>query len=718
MAENLRRAYSRRYIFKSWEEVYQLDEHLHSKNLGFDSDVILVFDSDRNHMIYRAEKTDSDWVTSKVSYKFFDGGWLEDSDIDPDLAVAYNLKYYFTDKHQIYDQGLMVANADKGHKFFLFDSEGPRIWTPNLTFGINKTYFDSERVYIYPYTRLKSAIYGYGFKNFINQDVNPLDFLGYVIRVEGENFVYSGSQDVDTREIVHGDFKGENPAALWVKSDADTTNILFNTLETLDKTKGSQQQKTASSVGCYGNYVRRAIASDSDVILIGTDAIDRNKDYKFHYLTEFGDSEIPIQKGFDINPVDSEYVPILSSLPAEVTTNFTGFDNNEEPWRVFDDSDNFGFKASLGVESGYIGYVRPVIGNQVHHLRRVIIANTPATIADNRPYDFDIEGKNKFDVWETIEQVRGFTGNTYNQSWDSEYPYYGFRVNFINCQPGFTNATNALEVKQIHFLVNTETFRIERGNRGIFANQPSTTRYFTLYDSEEVEGFFVGGGGGGGGGIAGGGGSGAGVAVVHSLILPPGDYRLQVGGRGGGGGSYTGIRAKNTQDGTDGGDTWLHDITNNRDIVRAIGGVGGDDAQETSANNYVYSSSVPGSTATFDNVNYTISATVYQGQTGPRGANTNGGAGLDGTDGTTLAHKRYSSETEMTEATNVFGSSGGGAGTVGGADGNGGEYAGDAVTGNVAIDTYGGGGGGAGWNGGSFVSGGRGAGGYCYIVFK
>mgnify|MGYP001142194375 CR=1 FL=1 len=71
MAENLRKAYSRRYIFKSWEEVNEISEYLHTKDLGFDSDLILGFDSD-DHMIYQAERTATGWETSKVSYKYFD----------------------------------------------------------------------------------------------------------------------------------------------------------------------------------------------------------------------------------------------------------------------------------------------------------------------------------------------------------------------------------------------------------------------------------------------------------------------------------------------------------------------------------------------------------------------------------------------------------------------------------------------------------------------
>ena len=718
MAENLRRAYSRRYIFKSWEEVYKLDDHLHSKDLGFDSDLILVFDSD-DHMIYRAEKTPTGWETSKVSYKFFDGGWLEDSDIDPDLAAAYGLKYYFTDKSDIYNQGLFAANVDKGHKFFLFDSEGPRVWTPNLTYGTQRSHFDSDRVYIYPYTRLNTATYGYGWRNWRNEDADPLAFQDYIIKVTGSDFVNQNSQHATTRNIRHADFAGEGSPNLWVK-DSDGANVVFNNLETIDDNYATQQSKIAAAVKCNGNYVERAINEDSELIYLSTASLDKSKKYQFHYLTEFGDSEINIESSFTLNSVDSDLVPVLSADSPLIVHNFTNFDNKEEPWRVFDDSDNFGFKAQLGVQTGHLGYAPSLVGNDSQHyrLKQVIIANTPATDPNNRPYDFNIEGKTALGAWEIIEQVRGFDGFTYNNTWDSEYVYYGFRVDFLACQPGFNNAENALEIKQMQFVINTETYNIFRGNRGIVIDQWDTTYTFTLYDSEHVEGLFVGGGGGGGGGIAGGGGAGAGTVEITDLVLPAGTYEIRVGGRGQGGGSYTGIRAKNTQDGTNGGNTYLRDVNNNRNIIFCNGGTGGDDAQETSANNYVYSSSVPGGTATFDNTNYTITATARQGRDGPRGANGTNAAGVDGADGYSLTFHRYTDSRNMSEQFNTFASSGGGGGTGTAADGNGGVNAGDAVAGDIAIDIYGCGGGGSGFGGGSFKPGTRGSTGFAYLVFK
>ena len=712
MAENLRRGFARHYFHERWEDVEALGPHLHVKGSGLDSDVIYYFDSE-THWIYsatrNAEGLDSDraWHIDKVVYKSFDDGW---TDTDADLLNAFGAKTYFQDKQEVYDQGpIFKINAEH---FFVDDSE-QSFWKKIAEPGTQSSHY-TKIPYHFLKTRIKSAKSTYGWQNQTNLTSFTLfEPYGQFLMVDGTNII----DDNTGRLFKHSDFVDFKPASIWVRDLKANANVNLTNLGSL--TSATLTSKIASTYNCYGPYYRQAVNDDSELLIIGTDEFDRRTDYSFHYMTELGDSETRIE--FNTGDVgdDSDFPQVLDSEGDFVITSFTTWDGTEEPWKVFNDSDNSGFKASLGVQSGWIGYDADEVKLPYqYNLMGVLVENTPATVDQNRPYNFTIEGRTRDDVWEVIETVQGFDGYTYNKRFDdSDYIYFGFRVNVTACQPDFDPALNALEIKSIRFTVSKETPNIYRKGRGFWLTTVSGSSTFWTGDSEvAIEGALLGGGAGGYSYLDasffphGGGGGGGCYVQIDDLILPPNrQFELKSGDGG--------------NDSQPGQGSYIKDLTSGLIIAEA----GGGQVASEPPNNQSASIGGAGGTATIDNVNYTISTTVINGSRGGTVENPDDQTPEGGLPGHTIALKSYASPTTYT-VTNVNVAAGGGAGSPlwpGGAAGgtSAGQGTGRFTRGTHGTDQRGGGGGGAGTlnvDGAprDYFEGRMGGSGFAYIIFK
>ena len=367
----------------------------------------------------------------------------------------------------------------------------------------------------------------------------------------------------------------------------------------------------------------------------------------------------------------------------------------------------------MGVKSGYIGWKQPVVSKYQYRLTYAEMRNTLATEADNRPYDFNIEIMDRYGVWTVVQQVRGFNSYVYSKSFDSEYVGHGFRINVLECQPGFDSDINAVEIKQIKFRVKREEVDIYRAGHGIFVTTGETDYTFSTGDSDVVvSGLLIGAGGGGGdnGSNAdpyGAGGGGGGIVRIHNLVLPRNrTYSLRVG-RGG-------------PSNTDGNPTTLRDVTNNRVILSALGGRRGNTANWPNGT----TGGLGGDTVA-DSDNYVFTVTrLNGGQGGDSGASGEGGTGRAGYK---VTMKQFVHTQQMNDLLNVDICAGGGGGANAnptfnwnGGQGGGasaGRGAGWSWGSTSGTANRGGGGGGAGDQNGRAGASGGGSG-YAYLVFK
>lgn len=712
MARNLRNAYAKRLLFKNFAEVQGIAPHLNVKGCDAgDSDVVLYFDSE-DHFVYRCErvssKTDSELAYKKAKILYVD--WLIDwTSLPDDLINAYDLENYFEDKSQIYNDGKFALTSQR---YILQDSEGTRVWRAKVNnIATQKTDFTIAPGYKFPYSRLDRVQRRYNFPNQINENFDLFRPEGHVITATGRNFLLDSDAD---RKFYHTDFIGERPPLVWLRTG--TTNVqAFGWIDT--DSEILVKNKIASSYDCYGAYYGKAYSVNSTTMNIGYSELSRTKDYYFHYMTELTDSERLVEpEDLRANPTDSDFPSqYLTDSDYRVVTTFTTWDGTEAPWKVFNDSENNGFKATLGVQSGYIGWREPITKGFQYNLNYVQVRNTPATNANNRPYDFNIERMDRYGVWTVIHQVRNFNGYVYSHNFDSEYIGHGFRVNVLACQPGFNAAINALEIKQIKFRVRREYPDIYRAGHGIFVTNQATDYTFETGDSDlEVSGLLIGGGGGGsdnnsGADPYGAGGGGGGAIVIHKLVLPKNrKYKINVGR----GGSVN----------TDGSNTYIFDVSNSRTIMNALGGKKGDIAN--------FPTNVSGGAGGLTNVdsdNYVSITTRLNGAKGGNGYAT-GSDGQAGSAGHKIVLKQYIHSQQINDYTNTDICSGGGGGANGsptfnyngGAAGgtSAGRGAGWSQTSTAGTTNRGGGGGGSGDSSGGKRAASAGGSGYAYLIFK
>ena len=711
MARNLRNAYAKRLLFKNFAEVQGIAPHLTVKGCDAgDSDVVLYFDSE-DHFVYRCErvssKTDSELAYKKAKILYVD--WLIDwTSLSDDLINGYGLENYFEDKDQIYKDGKFVLTTQR---YILQDSEGTRVWRAKVNnVGSSKINFTIAPGYKFPYSRLDRVQRRTNFPNQINENFDLFRPEGHVIIATGRNFI----TDSEDRRFYHTDFIGQRPPLAWLRTG--TTNIAGSGLMNSDSDT-LVQNKIASTYDCYGQYYGKVYAVNSTTLNLGYAELSRTKDYYFHYMTEQTDSERLVEpEDLRANSTDSDFPSqYLTDSDSRVVTNFTTWDGTEAPWKVFNDSENSGFKASLGVQTGFIGWKEPITKGFQYNLNYVEVRNTLATSANNRPYNFNIEKMDRYGVWTVIQQVRNFNGYVYSHTFDSEYIGFGFRVNVLACQPGFNAAINALEIKQIKFKVRREYPDIHRAGHGIFVTNQAIDYTFQTGDSDlEVSGLLIGAGGGGGDNLSntdpyGAGGGGGGAIQIHSLILPKNrTYRLRAGRAG----------AVNT----DGSNSYIFDATNNRSILVAVGGTRGG-----TANFPTLSIGGAGGSTTADSDNYVFTATRLNGAKGGNGP-ASGSDGQAGFAGHKIVVKQFVNSQKINDLLNVDICSGGGGGVNGtpslnyngGAAGgtSAGRGAGWSQTSTAGTTNRGGGGGGSGDSSGGRRAASAGGSGYAYLIFK
>ena len=712
MAQNLRKAYAKPLVFKSFTEVKNIARFLSVKGCyEGDSDIVMFFDSE-DHMIYRCERVnvniDSDlaYKTSKVVYVDWN---LDFTSLSYDLINGYGLGNYFEDKSQIYKDASFVFPSQR---YILLDSEGTSVWRPKVSgAGNDKTDFFISPGYKFPYSRLDRVQRRTNFPNQINENFDLFRPEGHAIIATGRNFI----TDSEDRRFYHTDFKGERPPLVWTRGSNNVNVSIYGWMST--DSDSLIQSKIASTYKCYGIYAGKAFTPTPTSLVIGVTPLSRTRDYYFHYMTEHTDSERLVEpEDLRANATDSDFPSqYLTDSDSRVVTSFTTWDGTEAPWKVFNDSENSGFKAMLGVQSGYIGWREPLTKGFQYNLNYVEVRNTLATSANNRPYNFNIEMMDRYGVWTVIQQVRNFTSYVYSHTFDSDYIGHGFRVNVLACQPGFNPAINALEIKQIKFKVRREYPDVYRAGHGIFVTNQATDYTFQTGDSDiEVSGLLIGGGGGGGDNNSntdpyGAGGGGGGAIKIHSLILPKNrTYTIRAG------------RSGNVN--TDGSNTYIFDVTNNRSILVAVGGTrGGTASFPTTANG------VAGGLTTADSDNYVFTVTRLNGAKGGNGY-ASGSNGQAGSAGHKIVLKQYIHSQQINDITNTDICSGGGGGANGtpslnyngGAAGgaSAGRGAGWSQTSTAGAANRGGGGGGSGDSSGGRRAASAGGSGYAYLIFK
>jgi len=530
---------------------------------------------------------------------------------------------------------------------------------------------------------------------------------GVRIVLYGENIIYP----VRNFSITHGEF---------IRRICPIVQIIENDSEL----KQDFTFKNATKIDSEGffHFVR---SFDSEYLLLdreGDTTIENVTNYKIRYVTQAGDSEIQVEDGFYINPVpvtypqtalheDSDIVEYVSPI----TGPQTGFHPDHEPWKVFSDSDNEGYKASLGVQEAIIGINKDsdFNGLKLLSLKKARFSNTPAVLAPNRPYNFRIQTYNPLRTpqWQIVHTELGFDGYTFEKEFgpDSEQICTWVRFVFDQCQPDFDPAVNALEVKSIKFEFDETTINVDKKRRSFFVTQPDTTYLFRLVDSEVITGLFAGSGGGGGGGSYGAGGGGGSSVLVNRLELKPGLYSITVGSGGIGG---TGGVSANSPGGT-GTTTILRDEDNSRNIIEIFGGTGGDAGYQQPLGTFI-DPDFFGTTGAvnIDTTNYQIVSASFPGADG---------SFLNGIQGTNLAFNTYNSATDINSLSDTFGSGGAGEQTHTGPTGTGATNAGHpsaVLAVRNADDNRGGGGGGSIFTSNNASGGGDGGSGYAYITFK
>ena len=591
--------------------VYQKDEFLLvGRNWraldDSEPEYFIYFDSDMNHYMEGVKtetrslgRTITDYTTRKLTIKQFVDS---EQDYDQDLLNAYDIPEIFTDKSQLYDIG---PTLPLNFIVVILDSEGARTWKKIAEPGIDAGDYDIRPQLLRRITGLETAIAYSSVENQLNQNPFTFDkYIGSMVLVTARDF------KVDSNGILTTPgFEGKESAVVVITKDGKY--IETQGFTNLSADSELVYRDSENDIVYYYNIIAR----DSDRLGFILRDSDTPAGMKFRYIKQGADSEIIVQDSsfHKLTPINFPREFYLGDSES-FDTSFTTWHEDAEPWNVFNDSDNDGFKASLGVQSGYISLVTDDDFYR-YKLDRVIIQNNLSTIAFNRPADFRIEMYSLVTgSWRTIHTVRGFDGYTYNHAFspDSDTYGHGFKVVFEGCQPGFDSDYNSLEVKKMIFETTRGERNVTKFGKGIFVTDPDSDYLFTLEDSEEFFGFVQGGGGGGGGGFVGKGGSGGASVDIPTLKLPPGTYSLRCGK----GGQGAPARISDTSReyvprAESGGGTIIYDVTNNKKIIEAEGGLGGFSGYVDSDGNSVYGSIGPeGFAKVFIDSDYLVSSDV------------------------------------------------------------------------------------------------------------
>lgn len=684
-----RRGLGNKLVWDGLDDIYHIGTQL--VGLEFSNSYYFIFYDSETNIYYEGVKvvTADDgsqkehYRTRKVVYKASDATHKEYSQ---DLLNGYNLPNLFTDKSQIYRIGPVL---DSETLVILQDSEGGTLWEKIREPGTEKSHWKVYGPNISD-SKLEKAEVTFTCNNQINQLTFSVDepSRNQLLRVTGENFITNNL--TGNRIMNHGVFDSELTAITWVyDSDSDKNILPISLTSSTADTKGPFVEAGKSNGNVLVNHLSPdsdyfSLLFDSDVVLVGN---------KLNYRVETSHSEIEIVNN-QYTIIDSEYWPLLSHDTDMVVSSFPydsdDYDQTEAPWNVFNDSDNYGFKAVNGRQSGYIGAIEPD-NNITYRLKQVIMSNTPATLAPNRPYDFTIESYSKATQnWSVVVDVKGFNGYTYNYTLPDPAWGDGFRINVTACQPNFDSEDNGLEIKNLDFIVDKYASNIDPAGCMFFVNNIILSfqqRIFKLTKPTQVYAFLGGAGGSGGGGTAGAGGSGGSYVVINNVTLDPGVYKISSGFGGSGGKAAWDVDDGYSTDGQNGEDTVLENLTTGKIVARADGGRGG------KRNSYFENPFIPGSkffspdptpprSFYINNVDYPdIDAYGVAGQPGGGGADSEapGYDGYDGGEADSEITVHYYIDEKTIGTTKIKYGSGGGGGTMQGQPGTGGAGAGSPI---------------------------------------
>lgn len=712
MAGNLRRGYTTQFYAKSKAEYDKIKEHIIPD--GVDS--MFFYDSEDNIIYKSISPSVGVYKTSKYLYKDFNDFQIT---VPSNIANGWGFKTYLSDDSDLFRMSPLL----EPEQLVFFDNGANREIRSVITSGVGSTLadFNVRDVYLHPYPRVEKAQFSFTAGNMVDSDWRGLTQAALRLRVTGSNFITDNS----ARLFYHSNRILQLPAVINMTKSGVNTNYM-----NMYQSPGVTFGQTVNITG--GKEYQNVIVEDPTFFQVALDDSDYSRDrvYKFHYITEYGDSEIVVDfPDFKVKG-DSDFVPILTDSEEGFETSFKTWAGTEAPWKVFNDSDNDGFKATLGVESGILGWKDLANVGYDYNLQTVIIKNTVAVPHANQPYDFDIEGWTKENKWEIIDQIRGFTGYVFNKSYAGlGYLYVGFRINFIQGRPEFDPTKNALEIKQIRFIAQKETKYDSFGGNFWFGKVVTTGQYFEPITDVNAEILIIGGGGGGGRNAQGCGGGGGGGGYIHLTNLrfkKNHRYRIEVGAGG----------AVNAR----GKPSFIKDTTINKIIVKAGGGVNGGNG-----NRYDNCVGGKGGDVTVWDSDGELQAVVGLMQRGGDGGTYYNFDSNPGVHGVADRVYFYESISTVTSQENYDLCSGGGSGAFfeyyqntgvifnGENDGNtnNGASAGNGSTfnggGSSAPANRGGGGGGSGGRMAQFSPGvvsnsyfgaGNGGSGYCYIFFK
>lgn len=556
MAENLRRGYSNLFYYKSKAEFDKVSSHIRPETTD-NPDAFFYYDSEDN-IIYKAVSPVSGTIkTSKWCYKNF--AEFGNSNMPTSLANAYNYKTYFTDKNDIPEIG-RLGYVNTNQKFFVDQGNDRVLYKPKVS-GIGNTLadFDSENAYWKPPTRISSALLGFGSTNMLDSDIGSFSVYEGAplqLKVSGQNILTNNTG----RLFYHTSYLNNIPPIIRLNKDGIKDCELFNS-DDFNVGTAANTPDGKEYIGALSNS-----STSSFTILLDNVDYERGSKYTFRYTTELSDSEIQVRHPDPRIKGDSDFVPILYDSDEGVVSSFdtNEYDGTEAPWKVFSDSDNDGFKALLGVQSGFIGYKDLLHYGYQYNLMKVLVKNTISVPHENQPSDFNIEGLNKDGNWIIIDQIRNFNGYIFEKEYlDSDYLFIGFRINVLSCRAGFDSDHNALEIKKIQFTTQKETQFVELAGSSWFGKTANRGYYFSMPQDTYATGLMIGGGGGGGGGnvpdvIGGGGGGGAFVRIDNIRFKADNVYKITIGGGGG--------------QNTDAAATILTNLTTGKDIIIAGGG--------------------------------------------------------------------------------------------------------------------------------------------------
>lgn len=716
MSENLRRGFGRKIIYRK-EDIFLISRNWKSLE-DSEPDYLYYWDSD-NGFYHEAVKIETaseglvpeDYNVRKLSYRYFNAS---DSDFDQDLLNGYEIPASFDSKEKVYEIGHIVPISEA---VIINDSEGGRIWQKQSGFGVQKSDFKIREFANEGSPNLSTATAQYTLDYQLNTNFDLTQYTGFRLSLFGEELI---DNKVDSERIfTHGEFNGKIGPVVQI------INRETNTLISVESFQNAIVTSTAG-VGSENTYTN-VVSEDSDSIIMNMGGDLPNFDgYNARFARQSGDSEVEIISELYINPKPVQYPKTPANADSDIFEAITLDGNslqhheNNEPWKVFSDSDNEGFKALLGVASAVIGINKDSDFAELKtlSLKRAHFRNPLATPAPNRPYNFRIQtyDPKRSPNWQIIHTETEFTGYNFTKTFDSDSEQFCSRVRFIfdDCQPNFDSDVNALEVSKIEFEFEEYDVNIGRKNISFFVDNPGIEYTFKIIDSDIVDVRLVSGGGGGGGGSAGAGGCGGSTVVAEDVALLPGTYAIRSGAGG--------------LPGQDGGESYFRDVTRDKKLVSVSGSTAGG-AGDT--NNWSTHGGTPGD-LTYDSEVVGSIKSWIPGQPGGLGAQLNlvngffvATPGEDGGEGTTLRFRSFDTATTVKDSEHVFGSGGGGGGYYGGsgtpaaAHGVGGTNAGDGIgPSKNGVDGYGGGGGGTRRINNLYLEGaGEGGNGYAYITF-